>query len=349
MLQPIFDGHNDTLLRLWKSDDHEGTSFLEPVEAVGHIDLPRAREGGLVGGLFATFIPPNGRRRAEREALLDGNQPEIAPADQAEGLSILLEQAAILSRMSRRRPDLLRQCRTVEDIEDAQSAGALACVLHMEGADGLDTALGALEVLYNAGLRSLGPVWSRQTAFGYGVPFRFPSTPDIGPGLTEAGHRLVRECNTLGIMVDLSHLNAAGFWDVAKTSDAPLVATHSNAHALSASSRNLTDDQLAAIKESGGVVGLNYATFFLREDGKRLDVDLDVAIRHLEYLLERLGEEGVALGSDYDGAPPPSAIADVAKLPNLVGAMRNAGWDAPIIQKVCHDNWLGVLKRTWKA
>ena len=348
MRQDVFDGHNDVLLRLWRAGDHEGTTFLDPKATSGHLDLPRARAGGMVGGLFATFIPPSGRTPDAPERPIDGNMADIPSADQPSGLAISLEQAAILSRMARRRPDLLRQCRSVDDITNARADGALAAVLHMEGADGLDPDLGALEVLYNAGLRSLGPVWSRQNAFGYGVPFRFPATPDIGPGLTEAGGRLVARCNELGILVDLSHLNAAGFWDVAKISTDPLVATHSNVHALSPSSRNLTDDQLAAIRESEGVVGLNYATFFLREDGRREDVGLDVAIRHLDYLVTHLGEDGVALGSDFDGAPPPSAIGDAAGLPNLVGAMRDAGWGDTLIGKVCCDNWLGVLARTWR-
>ena len=347
MTQAIFDGHNDVLLRLWRAGDHDGKTFLEPQDTTGHLDHPRAVAGGFAGGLFATFVPPGGRGRDE-EKPIDGSRPDIPPVDQPTALAISLEQAAILSRMARLRPDLLRQCRTVAEIEATMTHGAMACALHMEGADAIDPGLGALEILYNAGLRSLGLVWSRQNAFAYGVPFRFPSTPDIGPGLTDAGRRLVRRCNELGILLDLSHLNGAGFREVAGLSDAPLVATHSNAHALSPSSRNLTNEQLAAIRASGGVVGLNYATFFLREDGRREDVELEAAVRHLDHLVEHLGEGGVALGSDFDGAPPPSAIGDAAGLPNLVAAMRSAGWDDALVQRVCTDNWLDVLRRTWK-
>src|SRR5206468_1669749 len=128
----------------------------------------------------------------------------------------------------------------------------------MEGAEPIAPDLSNLERWYDRGLRSIGLVWSRANAFAEGVPFRFPSSPDTGPGLTDAGRELVRACNRLGILVDLSHLNEAGFWDVAGISDKPLVATHSNAHAICPASRNLTDKQLAAIKESDGMVGLNY-------------------------------------------------------------------------------------------
>ena len=114
----------------------------------------------------------------------------------------------------------------------------LAPVLHIEGAEAIDPNFELLDVLYEAGVRSLGPVWSRPNAFGHGVPFRRPSSPDTGPGLTDLGKELIGACNRLGILIDLSHLNERGFWDVAAISNAPLVATHSNAHALSPHSRN---------------------------------------------------------------------------------------------------------------
>ena len=206
-----------------------------------------------------------------------------------------------------------------------------------------------LEVFYRAGLRSLGIVWSRPTIFAHGVPIAFPSSPDIGPGLTDAGKRLVRRCNELGILIDLSHMNEKGFWDVAALSDAPLVATHSNVHALCPISRNLTDKQLDAIKASDGMVGLNFATGFLNEDGSwDADRPLDVMVRHLDYLVERLGENRVGLGSDYDGARVPEAVGDVSKLPNLTAALQAAGYNDALLHKLTHQNWLRVLRKTWK-
>ena len=192
--------------------------------------------------------------------------------------------------------------------------------------------------------------WSRPNAFAEGVPFRFPNAPNTGPGLTEAGKRLVRECNRLGIMVDLSHLNEKGFWGVAKISEAPLVATHSNVHALCPSARNLTDKQLAAIKESGGMVGLNFATGFLREDGKsNPDTEIELMVRHIDYLVEKLGIEHVGFGSDFDGATMPKEIGDVTGLPRLIEALRHAGYDNDALRKLAHENWVRVLEKTWKG
>ena len=172
-----------------------------------------------------------------------------------------------------------------------RSAASLAAILHIEGAEAIDPDLHMLDVLYESGLRSIGPVWSRPNIFGHGVPFRYPSTPDTGPGLTDHGRALVRACNRLKIMIDLSHLNEKGFWDVAKLSDAPLVATHSNAYALCHHSRNLTDRQLAAIRESRGMVGVNFATAFIRPDGQRSEqTPLEQMVRHIDYLIEHVGD-----------------------------------------------------------
>jgi membrane dipeptidase len=168
--------------------------------------------------------------------------------------------------------------------------------------------------------------------------------------LTDAGKELVRACNRLGILIDVSHLNERGFWDVAATSDAPIVATHSNAHAISPHSRNLTDKQLAAIAESGGMVGVNFAVAFLRPDGRRdVDTPIDLVIDHLAHILDHVGEDQVGFGSDFDGTDIPAEIGHVGNLQKLVAAMRARGFDEPLIEKICFRNWLRVLRRTWRT
>lgn len=347
----IFDGHNDVLLKLLMDGGPDAASgFVTGCD--GHIDVPRAKIGGFGGGFFALYV----RSPAGADADLDDkydemNQPEYdvalpEPVDQSVALPVVMEEIAILLRLQ----DLgaLKICHTADDLRACFASGEMAAIMHMEGAEAIDGDLHALEVLYQAGLRSIGPVWSRPTIFGHGVPFKFPSDGDIGPGLTDAGLRLVKRCNELGVMIDLSHLNEAGFWDVAKQSDAPLVATHSNVHAICPHARNLTDKQLAAIAESDGMVGLNYATAFLREDGQmKPDVPFDTVLRHLDYLIEKLGEDRVGLGSDFDGAMVPDGIGDVAGLTNLRAAMMSHGYDNALMKKFCHENWLRVLDKTW--
>ena len=204
----------------------------------------------------------------------------------------------------------VRVARSIADVDKARNDdGPPVTVLHLEGAEAIGPSLEALELWYAAGLRSLGPVWSRANAFAHGVPFIFPSSPDTGPGLTDAGRALVGRCAELGILVDLSHLNEAGFWDVAKLEPGPLVASHSAAHSLCPASRNLTDEQLDAIGEAGGLVGIVFACPFLRPDfADDPDTPLDLIVQHARYVADRIGPEHVALGSDFDGATIPDEL-----------------------------------------
>lgn len=345
----VFDGHNDVLLKIFRAGGISAADgFVSGRD--GDIDLPRAKTGGFGGGFFAIYAPSPVDKEFKYEQMTQPTYdlPLPDPVDRAEALPVVLEQAAILLRLQE--IGALTICKTSAEIRSCLHSGQLAAIMHIEGAEAIDTDLHALDVLYQAGLRSIGPVWSRPTIFGEGVPFRYPSDGDIGGGLTEHGLNLVKRCNALGIMIDLSHLNEAGFWDVAKHSNAPLVATHSNCHAICPHSRNLTDKQLAAIRQSNGMVGLNFAVAFLREDGQMLpEVPLETMLRHLDHLIESLGEDHVGLGSDFDGAVVPEQIGDIAGLPKLRAAMAKHGYNEALIKKLCHENWLRVLERTWGA
>lgn len=344
---PVFDGHNDLVLRLLR-----GQVTAEDVASGlpdGHIDLPRAQAGGFGGGFFAVYVPSPSdkdvRYEEMRKASYDLPLPE--PLDQAEALATTRKGFDALEALEA--AGAVRLCRTADEIEATLADGArMAAVMHIEGAEAIDAEFAVLHELYERGLRSLGPVWSRPTIFGEGVPFRYPSSPDIGAGLTDAGKALVRECNALGIMIDLSHLNEKGFDDIAAISDAPLVATHSNAWAISPHARNLTDRQLEQIADSDGMVGINFASAFLRSDG-RMDDDfgLDVVMQHLDHLIKLLGEDRVGFGSDFDGAMVPKPIGSVSGLPALRAAMAEHGVDAPLMEKLTHQNWLRVLRKTW--
>lgn len=350
---PVFDGHNDIVLKIAAAGGNRDKLWLKG-EGAGHLDLPRMLSSGFAGGFFAVYIPsPETADFTDYDAMMDNPPYDIPLPDligPAAAQPVAVEMLGHLLWMERASEGRFRWCRTSRDIRDAMSSGVVAGVIHFEGAEPIGENLDALHLFHAAGLRSVGPVWSRPTLFGHGVPFRFPSTGDTGPGLTEPGKALIRECNALRIMVDLSHLNEAGFWDVAKISDAPLVATHSNAHAVTASSRNLSDRQLRAIGDTGGMVGLNFATCFLREDGRKSDdMTLDPVKRHIEHLLKLAGEDHVGLGSDYDGATTPKDIGGVEGLPVLIAGMREMGLGAALIDKIAHGNWLRLLERTWGA
>ncbi|GAB1363358.1 dipeptidase [Rhodobacter sp.] len=352
-MQLVFDGHNDLLLRLHLAPDRREQIFLTG-EGKGHLDLPRMQAGGFAGGLFAIYVPsPHDGDDIDFMALMDNPPYDLPLPDLIEAPAAIgpaMHQAGLFHWMQRASGGAFRGCRSVAEIRAAVEAGAVAGVLHMEGAEAIGPDLDALHLFHAAGLCSLGPVWSRPTIFGHGVPFRYPGDPETGEGLTEAGKALVRECNGLRIMLDLSHLNAAGFRDVMAISDAPLVATHSCAHAICPSTRNLTDWQLDAIAETGGMVGLNFATCFLRPDGREsADMGWDVMMRHLDHLISRLGEDRVGFGSDFDGATMPQGIGDVTGLPRLVQACLDHQYGDALVEKLAFGNWMRVLEKTWGA
>jgi membrane dipeptidase len=347
---PVFDGHNDLLLRLYKDPARRAEIFLTG-EGKGHLDLPRMKAAGFAGGFFAIYLPSPIAHDAPDYMTAMQNPPYHLPLPElipfAEAIQPAVSIAGQLLWMERAAQGALKVCRSAAEVRDCIATGTIAAIMHMEGAEAIDESLDSLHLFHAMGLRSLGPVWSRPTIFGNGVPFAYPSGPDTGPGLTEAGKRLVAKCNRLRIMLDLSHMNEAGFNDVARLSDAPLVATHSNAHALCPSSRNLTDRQLAVIRDSGGMVGLNFSVSFLRPDGRQMaDTSWDPILRHVDHLLDRLGEDHVGLGSDFDGCTTPDVIGDVTGLPKLLQALSDHGYDRPLLEKLAHRNWLGLLDRT---
>ena len=349
---PIFDGHNDTLLRM----QSDGISFLERNEEAG-LDFPLAQQGGYAGAFFAVYIPPAGlkvpRKGADvaRLALASFAGQETDPPLPELGYARrqAIGQMAALFRVERESGGRFAVVRTAAELEQALDAGIMAAVLHFEGAEPIDADLNGLEVFYRAGLRSIGIVHSRRNIFAHGVPYGFPLSPDTGPGLTKAGRRLVQACNRLGIMIDLSHLNERGFWEVADLSNAPLVATHSCAHAICPSSRNLTDEQLRAIGRTNGMVGLNFHVGFLRPDGAfDTDTPLDVLGQHIDHIAEVAGIDCIGLGSDYDYIAAPRAIATAADLPNLIQALRDRGYSGDDLEKILYRNWVRVLRATWE-
>ncbi|MGO4564387.1 dipeptidase [Rhizobium sp. 2YAF20] len=347
-MQFVFDGHNDVLLRLWSHarDGEDPIAEFRDGISTGHIDAPRAKAGGLAGGLCAIYIPSGDLVFAEPDRKGHYVTPLAAPLERAPSLDIANEMAAIALRLDRE--GVWKLCHSVADIRDSMEKGIFAAVMHMEGCEAIGADLAALETFYAAGLRSLGPVWSRNNVFAHGVPFAYPMSPDTGPGLTDVGFDLIKRCNELGILIDLAHITEKGFWDVAKTTDQPLVASHSNAHALTPVARNLTDRQLDAIRESRGVVGLNYATAMLRGDGRSdANTPIEDMLRHIDYLVERMGIDCVALGSDFDGATIPEGIGDAAGNQRLIAALRNLGYADKDLAKICRENWLRVLASAW--
>jgi membrane dipeptidase len=348
----IFDGHNDILNKIYKIDHQDTQAFLgsDP----GHLDFPRAVKAGFAGGFFAVYVSNHPSLPSAEDRMVleeDGYHITIAPRMDFE----YAEQAtlAMIDLLYRIEADSGGQFQVVKDIgmlESCLEKDIMAAVLHLEGAEAIHPDLSNLNDYYEKGMRSLGITWSRPNAFGHGVPFVFPSGPDTGPGLTDAGRALVTACNQLGVMIDLAHLNEKGFWDVAELSSAPLVSTHTACCALIPKARNLTDDQLKAIGNSGGVAGVIFSVNDL-DGGKRPKDDAPIGkiIDHIQYIADLIGPEHVAFGSDLDGTKIPSELGGVLGFPKLVTLLEKAGFTTTEQEQICHLNWIRVLEKTWKT
>jgi membrane dipeptidase len=338
---PIVDGHADAILRCYDGIS-SGRGFLERDEN-GHLDLRRARDGGIDVVTLATFVP-NGA------AGTLGSTPDDEPASELDPGVARRETFDMLALPHRwaRESDAFRIVETTADLDDCVDGERLGAVLHLEGAGAVAPDCSNLDLLYAAGVRSIGPVWSRPNAFGHGVPLVHDRTPDIGPGLTEAGERLVRACNDRGIVLDCAHMTAAGLADTDRVSDDPIVVSHGGAHAVSPSARNYTDDQIETVAASEVVIGITLATTQLRPDGADdPDTPVSLVADHVEHVVDVAGVDSVALGTDFDGATIPSAVGDAAGLGVVLDALRDRGFDGEDLAAIVGGNWRRVYEATW--
>lgn len=374
---PMILGHHDALLKLEQEDDI--TPFVEGNDWM-NLDLDRLEEADSSASFFACWVPqPSGLddsdfwdfEDVEEDFFLDDDAleegyddsedsedsqgslddvPLADPIDPDYARDVVDSMILRLYELSDASQGRLSVVTDIYQLQECREQGTHGAILHFEGAAPLSGDFCAwLEHYYSLGLRSLGLVWSRSNEFATGVPFRYPSTPDTGPGLSAMGLDLVRACNELGVMVDLSHLNEEGFWDVARVSRHPLVATHSNAHALCPSARNLTDAQLIAIKNSGGIVGVNFCTSDLRDDGlDDEDTDFELVLDQIDYMVKLIGVSHVGLGTDYDGALVPSALSDVSYLPIVWELLSERGYSDEELRALAYGNWERVLAVTWQ-
>ncbi|ODS22518.1 hypothetical protein AB835_13720 [Candidatus Endobugula sertula] len=342
---PIIDGHNDTIKQAFCSGRD-----LFSISSEGHIDFPRAKSAGMAGGFFSLLVIPEEQQEfgyglTITENGWEVNYPSPLTLDYAKSR---VEDMLLFMQSTIDADDSLIIAKKLSEIEQAIAKKNIFFIIHFEGADMIDKDVSNLEDYYNRGLRSLGLVWSRPNVFGSGVPFKFPSSPDIGPGLTKAGLLLVKRCNELGIIIDLTHLNQKGFYDVANNSQHPLVVSHAAAHAICPSTTNLLDCQLDAIKDSGGVVGSIFDIVNCRADGLfKKDTPLDIFIDHIKYFVDYMGIDHVCLGPDFDGAVMPSSFQDVTYYPRLIKYLSENGFNQQALEKLCYKNWLRVIKQTW--
>lgn len=312
----ICDCHCDTLTELYKKQ----TSLYSNDQ---HFDIKRQMELG--GGLqfCAIFVPTHEFRYygglRYTLCLLDKYRQEIKKM-QADGIDVL--------------PIL-----TKEDAADALNHKA-STLLAIEEGGAIDGSLEALRCLYDLGVRAMTLTWSNRNDIADGI-----NEAATGGGLTIFGRQVVQEMNKLGMLVDVSHIAPAGFWDVIETSSKPIIATHSNAKSLCSHPRNLDDKQIMAINKNDGLIGITFAGQFLEEDYN--NACIDSVYRHIDYMLNLMGnDEHIGFGSDFDGiSHPPYNIKGVQDYRPLIEYLQSKNYSDETIAKITHRNVLNLLQK----
>jgi membrane dipeptidase len=318
----VIDTHSDALGAVVRGERRLGERSIQ-----GQFDLPRALDGGITAELLAIYLhdPRPGSCMRQTVEYLDAYHREV------ESFS-----------------DLAVAATKADDILRAKEQGKVALILSMEGAEALEGDLSFLRICHRLGLRSLGITWNRRNEAADGV-----GELRTGGGLSQFGVELVKECNRLGILIDMAHLAPAGVEDVLEVSEAPVVVTHGNCYDLWPGShevpwprrRSLTDAQLEAIAAKGGVVGVTAVPAFLGNDEKR--APLGAMLDHIDHMVKVMGEDAVGIGSDFDGVRDArvEGLEDASKMPHLTGGLIQRGYGPQTIQKILGGNFLRVFRQ----
>ncbi|HEX2925682.1 MAG TPA: dipeptidase [Ruminiclostridium sp.] len=308
------DAHCDTI-----------TTIMETGEALrnnkGHIDLNRLKQYDSFVQFFAAFISPQHAKMGALRRALD-----------------------IMDRLYREieiNNDEIMLCRNYNDIVTAAQNHKVAAVLSIEGGEALEGSISVLRMLYELGVRAMTLTWNFRNQIADGV-----ADGSTNGGLTPFGRETVAEMNRLGMMVDVSHLSEAGFWKVINLSSAPIIASHSNAKEICGHRRNLTDEQLLALKKNGGVTGINMCPDFIVNEGR---AEMKHIIAHIEHIVGLTGEDTLGLGADFDGIEEtPAGMEGVQCFPDLINELLKLNYNETLINKIAGENFLRVIKTVLK-
>jgi membrane dipeptidase len=346
---------------------------LAEAGATKHLDIARARQGGLSAPFFAVYVPA---RFAET-----GGSARYA-----------LELSDMIDGIVAKHPADFAAAASVAEIRRAKKEGRIAVLKGIEGGHAIEDSMGALRGFYRLGVRYMTLThtntnhWA-DSAGNFFAPDYDPATYQVHHGLNDFGRAVVREMNRLGMMVDVSHVSSETVDDVLETSRAPVFASHSSCRALSDMPRNLTDDQIKRIAAKGGVVMINVSSTFLdqtnvdavksamdrirpeylrlkeqyKDDPKRRQEETDKllksiperkptdwtkAVDHIEHVIRIAGVDAVGLGTDFDGIPdPPAGLEDVSKLPKITEELLRRGHSEEDVRKVLGENFLRFFSK----
>ena len=283
--------------------------------SIGHLDVPRMIEGGLTCQVFAV-----------------SSERSRTPAYPLRTTLLMIER---FHRESDAIPELI-PVTSAKEIIQAKKQGKAAGMLSIEGADVIEGRIEMLGAFHRLGVRMVGLVHSLRNQLADGVTDR-----RTGGGLSELGVQAVEELDRLNMIIDVSHLNDEGYWDVIEHTGNPIIASHSNSRAICDHPRNMTDEMIEALAQNGGVMGMNFAPPFVHPT----DATLEGIVDHIDHIVGLVGPDHVGLGSDYDGIPyTPKGLEDVTKIPDITTELIKRGYNDEDISKILGGNHLRLFK-----
>jgi membrane dipeptidase len=306
----VIDGHCDSIC-----DFLEGKRSLRSSLEGGHWDLERAQEGKVILQFLAAFI--DSEYKPEKSIL--------------RGLELIHSARRFVHENKEKIYLVLEQ----KDLPILSPPQKIALLLSVEGGEILGESLFMLDLIFDLGVRAVGLTWNQRNAIGDGVGANTRSR------LTRFGVDVIKRMNELGMLIDVSHLNEAGFWHVLELTNQPILASHSCAYTLCPHPRNLTDDQLRALARNKGLVGVNFYPSFLTQNAEAYLTDV---VRHIAHIAEVAGVDTVGLGSDFDGIDrTPIGLEHAGRFSRLPNELLNVGFNHQEVEQIMHKNFMRLL------
>jgi len=314
----VVDTHNDFV---WKVFD-KGAVFGRR-NGFTHSDLPKLKEGGVDVQVFAVWIPMNQVKRS---------------------YDFTNEQINRLKKFEADNFSDFEYAENHEDIIRITGEKKICGLIGIEGGTAIENDLDNLQRFYDLGVRYIGLTWNNSNKISTSA--KDAVLKNKKGGLTEFGLEVIKKMNETGMLIDVSHLSEAGFWDVIENSEDPVIASHSNCYAINPHYRNLTDEQIKAIADKGGYIGINFYDEFLDENGKANGVSIDKVIEHIDHIKKIAGTDCIGIGSDFDGGiTPPRELYDATQYPELTKKLFERGYSESEVRKILGENFLRVFKR----
>lgn len=324
-IMKYIDLHCDTVMKI---NEINGDQTLYSND-IASIDFKRMKKGKGMAQFFAIFL-------MNKDKLKD---------DYIGDDVYILNKARLVKKSVEANKAMISMAYNYDDIIRNDAEGKMSAILTIEDGRSVNGRLDKIKEYYGLGIRLISLTWNHENCFG----FPNSSEPEImNKGLTDFGKEAIRYMNEMGIIIDVSHLSDGGFYDVAKLSKLPFIASHSNARILSPHRRNMTDDMIKVLGEKGGVVGLNFGPEFLNEDISNKDSTIELMIKHLNHMRNIGGNDIIAFGSDFDGIRGNLEVDSCDKMPLIFQALKKAGWSEGLIEKAAFKNALRVIKDTMK-